>query len=85
MDTVAEKLGVVGVFQCVCPQTLGLTWSDHIVIVILIGQGIANTHRCFTYITPLIRKEVMQALALTHLEYCVAEWSSAAEMHINQA
>ena len=62
-----------------------LTWSDHIdTIVVKMGQGIGVVRRCSPYITPLIRKEVTHALVLSHLEYCMVVWSSAAKMDIRK-
>lgn len=62
-----------------------LTWSDHIdTIVIKMGQGIAVARRCSQYITPLIRKEVTQALVPSHLEHCMVVWSSAAKRDLKK-
>ena len=48
------------------------------------GHGIAMTRKCSYYVTPSVRNQVIQALVLSHLRYCMVVWSSAAVKHIKK-
>ena len=48
-------------------------------LVILLWQML-----CPHYVTPSVRNQVIQALVLSHLGYCMVVWSSAAKKHIKK-
>ena len=56
-----------------------LSWSQHIdSTVVKIGRGLAVIKRCSAFLTPHSKKQVLQALVLSNLDYCPVMWSSAA-------
>uniref|UniRef100_A0A669AV95 Reverse transcriptase domain-containing protein n=1 Tax=Oreochromis niloticus TaxID=8128 RepID=A0A669AV95_ORENI len=62
-----------------------LSWSQHINSVIKkMGQGIAIARKCSFYITSSIMKDVINALVLSHLEYCSSIWSAANKTDLNR-
>ena len=62
-----------------------LKWTEHIDnITTKMGRSIAVTRKCSKYITSDTMKEVIQALVLSHLEYCPAIWSSAAKKDLKK-
>ena len=57
-----------------------LSWSKHIdSMVAKMGRGLAIIKRCSAFLTPHSRKQVLQALVLSNLDYCPVMWSSAAK------
>lgn len=57
-----------------------LTWTEHIDnIVTKMGKSIAVTRKCSGYVTSSTLNQVIQALVLSHLEYCPVIWSSTAK------
>ncbi len=55
-----------------------LSWSEHInQIVAKMGRSIAAVRKCANYLTPEIRRQVVQTLVLCHLDYCSVIWASA--------
>lgn len=69
-------------------KLLGITldakpkWSKHIDKLVSKMGKIAVTRKCSRYISQNILKEVIQALLLSHLEYCPVIWSSATKNDI---
>lgn len=62
-----------------------LSWADQIDdIVTKMGRGIAMSRRCIPYCPPSVMKKVVQALVLSHLEYCCVIWSNAAQGHLKK-
>ncbi|XP_045546557.1 uncharacterized protein isoform X1 [Salmo salar] len=56
-----------------------LSWSKHIdSMVVKMGRGLAAIKRCSAFLTPHSKKQVLQALVLSNLDYCPVVWSSAA-------
>ena len=75
--TEAKLLGVV-----LDPK---LNWTRQIDnIVTKMGRSIAITRKCMMYIPPKTRKAVIQALVLSHLEYCPVIWSSATKIDLHK-
>ena len=42
------------------------------------GSGLSIIKRCFAFLTPHSKKQVLQALVWSYLDYCPVVWSSAA-------
>ena len=56
-----------------------LSWSTHINnITKNVGRGLSTIRRCAGLLTSTSVVQVIQALVLSHLDYCPAVWSSAA-------
>ena len=56
-----------------------LSWSKHIdSTVVKMWRGLSVIKRCSAFLTPHSKKQVLQALVLSHLDYCPVLWSSAA-------
>ena len=56
-----------------------LSWSKHIdSMVVKMETGLAVIKRCSAFLTPHSKKQVLQALVLSNLDYCPFVWSSAA-------
>jgi hypothetical protein len=56
-----------------------LSWSKHIdSMVVKMGRGLSVIKRCSAFLTPHSKKQVLQALVLSYLDYCPVVWSSAA-------
>ena len=56
-----------------------LSWSKHIAsMVAKMGRGLAVIKRCSAFLTSHSKKQVLQALVLSNLDYCPVVWSSAA-------
>ena len=55
-----------------------LSWSKHIVAVVAkMGRSLSMIKCCFTFLTALSTRQVLQALVLSHLDYCSVVWSGA--------
>ncbi len=55
-----------------------LSWDKHIQkIVMKMGNTLSMIKRCSKFLTQVIRKKVVQALALSHLDYGSIVWSNA--------
>ncbi len=62
-----------------------LSWTAHTDdVVAKMGKGISMARRCITYIPAPILKRLMESLALSHLEYCLVMWSSAAKKELHK-
>lgn len=60
-----------------------LSWSEQIDhIMTKMGMGIAISRKCSGFVPPLVVKDVIRPLVLSHIEYCPLIWSSAAEKHL---
>ena len=82
-------MNVVAVEQVEETKLLGVTldcklsWSKHIdSMVVNMGRGLSVIKRCSAFLTPHSKKQVLQALVLSHLDYCLVMWSSAARKYI---
>ena len=54
-----------------------LTWDKHIQrIVTKIGYILSMIRRCKKYLTPQSTNQVIQALVLSHMNYCTVVWSN---------
>jgi hypothetical protein len=59
--------------------TLDYKLSKHIdSMVVKMGRGLAVVKRCSAFLTPHSKKQVLQALVWSNLDYCPVVWSSAA-------
>ena len=48
-----------------------LSWSKHIdSMVVKMGRGLSVIKRCSAFLTPLSKKQVLQALVLSNIDYC---------------
>ena len=55
-----------------------LSWSKHIdAVVAKMGRSLSIIKRCSALLTSLSTKQVLQALVLSHLDYCSVVWSGA--------
>ena len=55
-----------------------VSWSKHIdLMVTKMGRGLSVIKRCSEFLTPRSKKQVLQALVLSNLDYCPVMWSSA--------
>lgn len=62
-----------------------LSWSTHIEnITKKMGRGLSMIRRCAELLTPTSAVQVIQALVLSHLDYCPAVWSSAAKKDLGK-
>ena len=62
-----------------------LTWSTHIEnITKKMGGGLSMIRRCAEFLTPASAVQVIQALVISHLDYCPAVWSSAAKKDLRK-
>jgi hypothetical protein len=60
-----------------------LTWSKHIdAVVAKMGRSLSIIKRCSTFLTTLSTRQVLQALVLSHLDYCSVVWSGATKRKI---
>ena len=56
-----------------------LSWSKRIdSMVVKMERGLAVIKTCSAFLTPHSKKQVLQALVLSNLDYCPIVWSSAA-------
>ena len=62
-----------------------LSWSAHIDgMIVKMGNGIAMSRKCMSYIPMSIAKQVVQSLVLCHLENCPIVWSSASQKDLRK-
>lgn len=62
-----------------------LSWSAHIDgMIVKMGNGIAMSRKCMSYIPMSIAKQVVQSLVLCHLENCPIIWSSASQKDLRK-
>jgi hypothetical protein len=55
-----------------------LSWSKHIdAVVAKMGRSLSIVKRCSAFLTTLSTRQVLQALVLSHLDYCSVVWSGA--------
>ena len=55
-----------------------LSWSKHIdTVVAKMGRSLSIIKRCSAFLTTLSTRQVLQALVLSHLDYCSVVWSGA--------
>ena len=55
-----------------------LSWAKHIDIkVSRLGRRFAIIKSCSAFLTALSTRQVLQALVLSHLDYCSVMWSDA--------
>ena len=55
-----------------------LSWSKHIdAVVAKTGRGLSIKKQCSAFLTTLSTRQVLQALVLSHLDYCSVVWSGA--------
>ena len=60
-----------------------LSWSKHIdSMVVKMGRVLSVTKRCSAFLTPHSKKQVLQALVLSYLDYCPVVWLSAARKYL---
>ena len=56
-----------------------MSWSKHInSMVVNMGRGLSVIKRCSAFLTPHSKRQVLQALVLSYLDYCPVVWSGAA-------
>ena len=61
-----------------------LSWSTQISkLAAKMGHGISIVRRCTQFLTPNATKQILQAIVLSHLDYCPAVWSNAAMVRLN--
>ena len=51
-------------------------------MVVKMGRGLAVIKRWSAFLTPHSKKQVLQALVLSNLDYCPVVWSSAARKYL---
>ena len=62
-----------------------LTWSTHIDNVTKkMGGGLSMIRRCAEFLTPTSAVQVIQALVISHLDYCPVVWSNAAKKDLHK-
>ena len=62
-----------------------ITWSMHIENVTKkMGGGLSMIRRCSEFLTPTSAVQVIQALVLSHLDYCPVVWSNAAKKDLSK-
>ena len=55
-----------------------LSWSKHNdAVVAKMGRSLSIIKRCSAFLTTLSTRQVLQALVLSHLDYCSVVWSGA--------
>ena len=55
-----------------------LSWSKHVdATVAKMGRSLSIIKRCSAFLTTLSTRQVLQALVLSHLDYCSIMWSGA--------
>ena len=60
-----------------------LSWSKHIdTTVAKIGRSLSTIKRCFAFLATLSTRQVLQALVLSHLDYCSVVWSGATKRNL---
>ena len=63
-----------------------LSWSKHIdTIVAKMGRNMSIIKRCSAFLTTLSTRQVLQALVLSHLDYCSVVWSGVTKKVQNRA
>jgi hypothetical protein len=74
----------VEIEQIEMTQLLGVTpdsklsWSKHIdAVVANMGRSLSIINRCSAFLTTLSTTHVLQALVLSHIDYCSVVWSGA--------
>jgi hypothetical protein len=61
-----------------------LTWSKHIdATVAKMGRSLSIIKPCSAFLTTVSTRQVLQALVLSHLDYCSAMWSLIIYMSIS--
>jgi hypothetical protein len=56
-----------------------LSWSKNIdSMVVKMGRGLSVIKRCSAFLTPHSKKQVLQGLLLSYLDYCPVIWPSGA-------
>ena len=61
-----------------------LSWSKHIDTTLAkMGRSLSIKH-CFAALTTLSTRQVLQALVLSHLDYCSVVWSSATKRDLGK-
>ena len=72
VEQVEETKLVAGTLDC------KLSWSKHIdSMVVKIGRGLSVIKRCSAFLIQPSKKQVLQALVLSNLDYCPVVWLSA--------
>lgn len=62
-----------------------LSWDIHIKrIISKIGNILSVIRRCSKYLTTQTTKQVIQALVLSHMDYCTAVWSNTSLANIRK-
>ena len=62
-----------------------LSWSKHIdAVVAKMGRSLSITKRCSAFLITLSTRQVLQALVLSHLDYCSVVWSGATKKDSEQ-
>ena len=62
-----------------------LSWSKHIdTTVVKMGRSLSIIKRCSTFLTTLSTRQVLQALVLSHLDYCSVVWSGATKRDLGK-
>ena len=62
-----------------------LSWDMHIKrIITKIGNILSMIRRCSKYLTTQITKQVIQALVLSHMDYCTVVWSNTSLANIRK-
>lgn len=82
-DTEVEQVTVVKLLGFIVDSQM--SWNnqvDH--IVKMMGSGIAVIKRCRNLMSNHLLKQVVQALVLSHLDYCSIIWSSTSESNMNR-
>ena len=51
-------------------------------MVVNMGRGLSVTKRCSAFLTPHSKRQVLQALVLSNLDYCPVVWSSAGRKYL---
>jgi hypothetical protein len=62
-----------------------LSWSKHIdTTVAKMGRSMSIIRLCSTFLTALSTRQVLQALVLSHLDYCSVVWSGGTKKDLGK-
>ena len=62
-----------------------LSWSKHIdAVVAKMGRSLSITKRCSAFLITPSTRQVLQALVLSHLDYCSVVWSGATKKDLGK-
>ena len=62
-----------------------LSWSKHIdAVVAKMGRRLSIIKRCSAFLTTLSTRQVLQALVLSHLDYCSVVWSGTTKKDLGK-